>query len=75
VNDPHLEARGLFTRLDHPVVGRQTHAGIPWILTNGKNGVRSPAPLLGADTHSVLSELLKYTDEEIHLLEEEKVLY
>jgi benzylsuccinate CoA-transferase BbsF subunit len=73
--DPHLEARGFLTRLDHAAVGRRTHAGIPWLLTNGRNGVQAPAPLLGADTHEVLGSLLGYTSEEITRLEEEKVLY
>ena len=48
VEDAHLKGRGFFVRLPHPQVGTQTHTGIPWILTNAPNGVRSPAPLLGS---------------------------
>jgi crotonobetainyl-CoA:carnitine CoA-transferase CaiB-like acyl-CoA transferase len=73
--DAHLDSRGFLTRLDHAVVGKRTHAGIPWLLANGHNGVRAPAPLLGADTHEVLSRILGYTREEIARLEEQKVLY
>jgi benzylsuccinate CoA-transferase BbsF subunit len=61
--DPHLEARGFLERLDHPEVGRRVHAGIPWRLTVGPNGVRSPAPQLGQHTDEVLRDLLGLDDE------------
>jgi crotonobetainyl-CoA:carnitine CoA-transferase CaiB-like acyl-CoA transferase len=75
VEDEHLRARGLFETLDHPQVGRRVHAGIPWRLANGPNGVRAPAPLLGADTESVLGELLGYTPEKIQELRDDKIVY
>ncbi len=75
VQDPQLAARGFFERLEHAEVGRRTHAGIPWLLTHGRNGVRSPAPLLGADTESVLRDLLGHSPEEIARLTEDKILY
>ena len=73
--DPHLNERGFFTRLPHPEVGVQTHTGIPWRLSNGPNGVRKPAPLLGEDTDAVMRDILHRTDEEIVALKEQKVLY
>ena len=75
VEDEHLQARGLFEALDHSQVGRRVHAGIPWRLANGPNGVRAPAPLLGADTDSVLGELLGYAPERIQQLREDKIVY
>ncbi|MBI3249933.1 MAG: CoA transferase [Deltaproteobacteria bacterium] len=72
--DAQLNGRGFFARLPHPVVGTQTHTGIPWILTNAPNGVRSAAPLLGQHTDEVLREVLGYTDEDIARLREQKVL-
>ena len=74
-SDPHLEARGFLERLPHPVVGRRTHAGIPWRLARGGNGVRAPAPLLGADTQHILGDLLGYTPEHIDRLREDGVLH
>ena len=44
------------------------HAGIPWRLENGPNGVRAAAPCLGADTEAVLAELLGYAREQIERL-------
>ena len=68
VEDPHLESRGLLERLDHPEVGRRVHAGIPWRLTSGPNGGRSPAPQLGANPREVLRGVLGYEDERIDRL-------
>jgi crotonobetainyl-CoA:carnitine CoA-transferase CaiB-like acyl-CoA transferase len=64
-HDAHLEARGFSARLPHPEVGPRQHAGIPWLLSNGPNGVRAPAPCIGADTDSVLCDLLGYSAAEI----------
>jgi crotonobetainyl-CoA:carnitine CoA-transferase CaiB-like acyl-CoA transferase len=74
-SDPHLEARGFLTRLEHPEVGVRTHAGIPWRLDGAPNGVRAPAPLLGVDTRQIMRDLLGYSPEEIARLEADQVLY
>jgi CoA:oxalate CoA-transferase len=73
--DPHLNARGFFAKLPHPEIGDKIHTGIPWLLTNAPNGVRSTAPLLGQHTDEVMREVLGYADEQIARLKEEKVLY
>jgi crotonobetainyl-CoA:carnitine CoA-transferase CaiB-like acyl-CoA transferase len=73
--DAHLAAQGFFEELPHPVVGARKHAGIPWRLHNGPNGVRAPAPCLGADTEDVLGELLGYTADRVRELAEKKVVY
>jgi benzylsuccinate CoA-transferase BbsF subunit len=75
VEDAHLNAQGFFTRLQHPEVGVRTHMGMPWILTNAPNGVRSPAPLLGQDTDQVMRDVLGYSAQQIAQLKEGKVLY
>ncbi len=68
--NPHLADRGLIERLDHPVVGQMSHVGIPWLLTEGTNGVRAPAPTLGQHTHQVLTEVLGLSGDEIATLEQ-----
>jgi crotonobetainyl-CoA:carnitine CoA-transferase CaiB-like acyl-CoA transferase len=73
--DSHLNERGFFAKLLHPEVGEKIHTGIPWILTNAPNGVRSPAPLLGQHTDEVMREVLGYADQDIARLKEEKILY
>lgn len=73
--DEHLNARGFFARLPHPEIGVQTHTGIPWRLTNAPNGVRKAAPCLGADTDTVLRDVLGYPAAEISKLKDQQVLY
>ena len=75
VEDEQLNGRSFFARLPHPEVGTQTHTGIPWILSNAPNGVRSSAPLLGQHTDEVLRGVLGYGDEDIARLREQQVLY
>jgi benzylsuccinate CoA-transferase BbsF subunit len=56
--DPQLAARGHAVRLDHPVMGESVYSGIPYRLSRTPGRLRSPAPLLGADTHDVCTRLL-----------------
>lgn len=56
--DPHLAALGMLEQPDHPATGARTIPGVPWRLTNGPNGLRRPAPLIGQHTDEVLPELL-----------------
>ena len=73
--DPHLTERGFFVRLRHPEVGRQTHTGIPWLLSDAPNGVQAPAPVLGQHTDAVMRDILGYPDGEIARLREDRVLF
>ena len=67
-DDPHLNARGFIERLVHPEVGVRPHTGIPWTHDQRPNGVRGPAPCLGADTDAVLREVLGLDDGRIRTL-------
>lgn len=72
--DPHLEERGVIERLPHPVVGAKSHVGVPWRVHDGPNGVRAPAPMLGADTDAVLEGRLGLDAEQIAGLRSRNVL-
>ena len=72
--DRHLLERGYLVALEHPEVGKRIHAGIPWTMSVTPCQVRSPAPLRGADTESVLSSLLGYSKAEIERLTAAEVL-
>jgi benzylsuccinate CoA-transferase BbsF subunit len=74
VEDPHMNARGYQVQLPHPVVGARIHAGIAWKMSDTPCRVRKAAPVLGADTDSILSELLSYSAEEIDRLRQDEVL-
>lgn len=74
VEDTHMNERGYIERLDHPEVGRMAHVGIPWRLQRRANGVRMPAPCLGADTQTLLTDVLGYDTTKIESLRSDEVL-
>jgi benzylsuccinate CoA-transferase BbsF subunit len=57
-SDAQLAARGHWVTLEHPVMGPSIYDGIPYRLSRNPGHLRSPAPLLGADTREVCTELL-----------------
>ena len=73
--DPHLTARGYVVQLEHPVVGRRMHAGIPWTMTGTPCAVQHAAPLPGVDTDEVFQRLLGLTPHEIDSLRAAEVIY
>jgi crotonobetainyl-CoA:carnitine CoA-transferase CaiB-like acyl-CoA transferase len=56
--DPHLLGRGAIVTVEHPEIGPERHIANPLRLSRTELAPARPAPLLGADTASVLSELL-----------------
>jgi benzylsuccinate CoA-transferase BbsF subunit len=66
--DSHLLARGFLVELEHPEIGRRRHAGIPWTMSGTPCRVRAPGPQLGADTDSILTTLLGFSQEQIERL-------
>jgi crotonobetainyl-CoA:carnitine CoA-transferase CaiB-like acyl-CoA transferase len=64
-HDPQLRARGLYTELDHPVLGRRKFQGVPFKLSRTPAAVYRAAPLIGQHTRQVLQDLLGLGLEEI----------
>jgi len=57
LEDPHLEARGFWEKVAHPVAGTFLSTGLPFRLASvAGSWVRSPAPLLGQHNTDVLVE-------------------
>ena len=74
VADPHIAgAREMFVEVEHPTVGRTKIAGNQIKMSATPVSIDRPAPLLGADTEAVLSEVLGCSQEEIAALKEEGV--
>jgi len=73
-DNDHMAARGMLETPDHPIVGARTVPGIPWLLTQGANGVTRPAPTLGQHTREVLADLLGFTEARIDALDAAGVL-
>jgi crotonobetainyl-CoA:carnitine CoA-transferase CaiB-like acyl-CoA transferase len=73
-HEPQLRARGFYVRLEHPAAGAFLHEGVPIRLTGTPGGIRKPAPLLGADTDEVLSEVAGIGPERLRRLHQAGVL-
>ncbi len=63
-DDPQLNSRRLFWKLDHPEVGEYHSERPPFILSKSPCEVRR-APLLGEHNELVLKEILGMSDEQI----------
>nr|WP_083905830.1 CoA transferase [Nocardia transvalensis] len=73
--DRHLRARGFYVRHTHPRAGAFLHEGVPVRLDRAGGGIRSAAPLLGADTESVLRDVLRYPTGRIAELRAASILF
>lgn len=55
--DPHLRARGWFTRLPHAEVGEHDYPGYPLHVGGARYRPRRASPLFGEHTQAVLAEM------------------
>jgi crotonobetainyl-CoA:carnitine CoA-transferase CaiB-like acyl-CoA transferase len=72
---PTLAAREFFLRLPHEEVGVRPLAGVAWRASRSPMQVTTAAPLLGADTRSVLRDLAGLEESEIDALAAAGVLH
>ena len=66
--DVHLNARGYFDTVTHPVMGTLRMEGIPYHAQNLHHAPPAPAPLLGHHTAAVLREWLGLDDSAVSSL-------
>jgi crotonobetainyl-CoA:carnitine CoA-transferase CaiB-like acyl-CoA transferase len=52
MRDPHIQARGFFSAVTHPVLGAFQQPGNPFVV-DGRRGASEPAPLLGQHNEEV----------------------
>jgi crotonobetainyl-CoA:carnitine CoA-transferase CaiB-like acyl-CoA transferase len=67
MKDPHIEARGFFSTVTHPVLGTFKQAGSPFML-DGERTTPSPAPLLGQHNDEVFRGELGLERQELEKL-------
>jgi crotonobetainyl-CoA:carnitine CoA-transferase CaiB-like acyl-CoA transferase len=67
--------RQLTLTVAHPYLGETEVFTVPWKFGGTSAGVANPAPLLGADTESVLTELLGMAEDQVRGLQVARVLY
>ena len=68
VEDPHLQARGVFVPVEHPQLGRSIDLPRLPIHASNFEPIGRPAPALGADSAEVLAELLEVDSAEYERL-------
>jgi crotonobetainyl-CoA:carnitine CoA-transferase CaiB-like acyl-CoA transferase len=73
-NDPHLQARGFFVHLDHPVLGKTVSDRTP--IQMGRDALMGwkRAPLLGEDNEYVYLELLGLSEVEFRSYVEKGII-
>lgn len=74
VKNEQVLARDMILEIDQPKVGTFKAANTPIKMSRTQGGLRTPAPLLGANTDEVLKDFLGKTDEEIQELRDNKIL-
>ena len=74
VEDPHLNERGYFVEVEHPIIGKAKIPGIPFKCSRTPGKVERPSPLVGEHNELILGKYLKISKEEIGRLKEEGVI-
>ena len=65
LTDPHIKARGLFERVEHPPetgLGHRAYLGRGWKLSDSEVRMGGPAPILGEANEYVLGEVMGLDD-------------
>ncbi len=73
MKDPHIQARGFFGAVSHPVLGSFQQAG-NCFLVDGARSAPAPAPLLGQHNQQVLGGDLGLSESALAALRTEKVI-
>ncbi len=63
VGDPHLNANGWFTALDHAEVGRYAYAGLPYVIDGRRLEHERSSPTFGQHNHEILVGTLGLAEE------------
>ena len=65
MRDPQYAHREFHREHEHGEMGRVKYSGHQYRISGYDSGPRGPAPLLGAESFEILSEVLGFTPEEI----------
>jgi crotonobetainyl-CoA:carnitine CoA-transferase CaiB-like acyl-CoA transferase len=73
MKDPHIQARGFFTTIQHPGFGPAMQPGTPF-LVDGERPVTAPAPLIGQHNDEIFRGELGLHEREIERLATEGII-
>jgi CoA:oxalate CoA-transferase len=71
VEDPHLNARGYFVEVEHPIIGRTKISGFPFKLSETPGQIDRTSPLVGEHNEFVLGKFLGIGKEGVEQLARE----
>jgi crotonobetainyl-CoA:carnitine CoA-transferase CaiB-like acyl-CoA transferase len=74
LEDPQFKAREMLVEVEHPRIGRIKIPGVVPKLSETPGKVETPGPSLGQHNEEIYSNLLGYTQEEVAILKEEKII-
>ncbi|MBI5967763.1 MAG: CoA transferase [Deltaproteobacteria bacterium] len=74
VDDPHLNERGYFVEVEHPIIGKAKIPGIPFKLSETPGVVERSSPLVGQHNELILGKYLGLSRAEVNQLQAEAVL-
>ena len=57
VECPHLDSRGFFVNVDHPIVGENRYPGLGPVISDQEFKIEKPAPLLGQHNWEIFNQL------------------
>ena len=70
VNSPHLKARGWFTEIERPAMGKVTHPGGPFKMGGTPWGIKRAPPLVGEDNEEIYQRLGYARDDLVRMRED-----
>jgi CoA:oxalate CoA-transferase len=74
LKDAQFNARGSFTEIEHPVIGKVTYPNLPFKLPETPSEPQKPAPRLGEHNYLIYYERLGYSKEDLVRLREQGVI-
>jgi crotonobetainyl-CoA:carnitine CoA-transferase CaiB-like acyl-CoA transferase len=74
VEDPHLNARGYFLEVEHPIIGKAKISGFPFKFSETPGQIDRTSPLVGEHNEFILGKYLGLGKEEVGRLKKEGVL-
>ena len=71
--DPHLNERGAFVEIDHPVAGKWKHIGRPFNMSKTPWQLKRPAPTLGQHNSEVYTGLGFSEEDQVRLRQQDVI--
>ena len=75
LSDPHVDARQMFNRVTHPVLGEKVVLNPAWKLSKTPAKIKKCSPLLGEHNEEVFGGILGMSNDAIKSMIDEEIIY